>query len=59
MRASQVLLVVMNPPTNAGDVRDLGLIHGSGRSLGAGYGDTPVFLPGELHGKRSLVVYSP
>ena len=26
--ASQVLLVVKNPPANAGDVRDLGLIPG-------------------------------
>ena len=31
-RASQVVLVVKNPPANAGDVRDMGLIPGSGRS---------------------------
>ena len=31
--ASQVVLVVKNPPTNAGDVRDKGLIPRSGRSL--------------------------
>ena len=31
--ASQVALVVKNPPVNAGDVRDMGLIHGLGRSL--------------------------
>ena len=30
--ASQVALVVKNPPANAGDVRDLGLIPGLGRS---------------------------
>ena len=27
-------LVVKNPPVNAGDARDMGLIPGSGRSLG-------------------------
>ena len=32
--ASQVVLVVKNPPANAGDVRDLGLISRSGRSSG-------------------------
>ena len=31
--ASQVVLVVKNPPANAGDIRDVGLIPGSGRSL--------------------------
>ena len=30
-RASQVMLVVKNPSTNAGDIRDLGSIPGSGR----------------------------
>ena len=30
-------LVVKNLPANAGDVRDLGLIPGSGRSPGGGY----------------------
>ena len=30
MRASQVVLVVKNPPANAGDIRDVGLIPGSG-----------------------------
>ena len=36
-RASQVALVVKNPPANEGDVRDTGdtsFISGSGRSLG-------------------------
>ena len=32
--ASQVVLVVKNPPANAGDVRDMGSIPGPGRSLG-------------------------
>ena len=31
-RASQVSLVVENPPVNAGDIRDAGAIHGLGRS---------------------------
>ena len=34
--ASQVALVVKNPSANAGDVRDLSLIPGSGRSPGGG-----------------------
>ena len=42
---SQVVLVVKNPPANAGDIRDLVLIPGLRR----------VFLPGELHGQKSVV----
>ena len=38
-RASQAALVVKNPPANAGDVRDLGSIPGSGRSPGGGHGN--------------------
>ena len=34
--ASQVELVVKNLPTNAGDIRDAGLIPGLGRSPGGG-----------------------
>ena len=37
--ASQVALVVKNLPVMAGDVRDLGLIPGSGRSPGGGNGN--------------------
>ena len=37
--ASQVALVVKNLPTNAGDLRDGGLIPGSGRSPGGGHGN--------------------
>ena len=33
-----VSLVVKNPPANAGDARDVGLIPGSGRSPGGGNG---------------------
>ena len=39
MLASQVALVVKNPPVNAEDVRDVGLIPGSGRSPGGGHGN--------------------
>ena len=35
---SQVALVVKNPSANAGDLRDLGSIPGSGRSPGGGHG---------------------
>ena len=36
---SQVVLVVNNPPANAGDIRDAGTIPGSGRSSGGGHGN--------------------
>ena len=54
-----VALVVKNPPAEAGDIRD------AVRSLGwkdpwrKAWQPTPVFLPGESHGQRSLVGYSP
>ena len=54
--ASQVALVVKNPPANEGDVRYVGLIPGSGRSPGGGHGNPLQYsLPGESHGQRSLV----
>ena len=39
LRASQVVLVVKNPPDNAGDIRDTGSIPGSGRFPGGGHGN--------------------
>ena len=58
--ASQVALVLKNPPVNAGDVRDEGLIPGLGRfPWRRTWQPTPVFFPGESHGQRSLVGYSP
>ena len=36
---SHMGLVVKNPPANAGDIRDMGLIPGSGRSHGEGNGN--------------------
>ena len=42
------------------NAEDLGSIPGSGRCPGEGNGNpTSVFLPGEPHGQRSLVGYSP
>ena len=46
-------------PANAGEVRDAGLIPGSGRSWRKAWQPTPVFLPGESHGERSLAGYGP
>ena len=37
--ASQGVIVVKNPPANAGDMRDVGLIPGLGRSPGGGHGN--------------------
>ena len=38
-RLFQVVLVVKNPPANTGDVKDTGLVPGSGRSPGGGHGN--------------------
>ena len=55
-----MLLAVKKAPANAGDVRDAGLIPGSGRSPGEWeWHPTPVFLSGEFHGQRSPEGYSP
>ena len=35
----QVVLMVKNPPANAGDIEDVGLISGLGRSPGGGHGN--------------------
>ena len=58
--ASQVALVVKDPPANAGDIRDACSIPGSGRfPWRRKWLPTPVFLPGKPHGQRSLAGYSP
>ena len=49
--------MLKNPPWNAGDVRNMGLIPGSGRFLGGGNGSP--LLPGKSHGQRSLAGYNP
>ena len=45
--ASQVVLVVKNPPANAGDLRDTGSIPVSEDPLEEDWQLTPVVLPGE------------
>ena len=58
--ASQVVLAAKNLPANARGVRAMGLIPGSGGSPGGGRGNpTPVPLPRESHGQRSLADCSP
>ena len=52
-------LVVKSPPANAGDMRP-----GSAPWVGkipwrTAWQSSPVFLPGESHGQRSLAAYSP
>ena len=56
--AFQVAVVVKNLPANVGDIRDMGSVPGLRRSPVGGQGN-PVPLPGEFHGQRSLVGYSP
>ena len=52
--------MVKNPSINTVNVKDAGLIPGSGKiSWGGAQQPSPVFLPGEFHGQRSLVGYSP
>ena len=54
-----MVLVVKNPSTNAGDIRDEGLIPGVRKiPWRRAWQPTLVFSPGESHGQRSLVGYS-
>ena len=46
--------VMKNSPANESDSRDIGSISGSGR-----WDPMPGFLPGKLHGQRSLAGPSP
>ena len=58
--ASQVVPVVKNPLVKAGDIRDMGLIPGTGRSSGGGHRNLlQVCFPGEPHGQRSMLGCSP
>ena len=58
--ASQIVLVVKKLPANAGDIRDVCLIPGSGRSFGGGHGNPLQYSCLENpHGQRRLVVCSP
>ena len=57
--ASQMALVIKNPPANAGNVRrgfDPWVRNIPWRTA---WQPTPVFLPGESHGLRSLEGYEP
>ena len=58
--ASWVALVLKNPPANAGEIRDAGLIPGLGRfQWRRVWQHTTVFLLGGSHGQRSLAGSSP
>jgi len=57
-RASQVPLVVKNLPVHTGDIRRLDSWV-SKIPWRRAWQSTPVFLPGESHGQRNLVGYSP
>ena len=53
-------LVVKNLPASAGDIRDLTSDPWVEKTpCSRKWQATPVFLPGESHGQRSLVGYSP
>ena len=60
MAILQVTLVVKNLPASVGDIRNAGLIHGTGRSPGQG-NDNPLQYAclEKFHGQRSLAGYSP
>ena len=58
--ASQVVLVVKNPPANAGRRNRRGFNPWVGKiPWKRAWQPTPVFLPGKSHGQSSLVGYSP
>ena len=58
--APQVALVVKEPIYDAGDIRDVDLIPGLGRSPGGGHGNPLQYsCLGNPHGQRSLAGYSP
>ena len=58
-RVSQVVIVIKNPPANAGDIRDVGSIPGSERSPGGGHGNPVQYSCLENQHGQSLVGYSP
>ena len=58
--AFRVVLVVKNPPANAGDVGDLGSIPGLARFPGGEHGNPLQYSCLENpHGRRNLVGYNP
>ena len=54
-----MVLVVKNPPANAGNIRDEGWIPGSGRSPGGEHGNSPQYSCLENPMDSRLVGYSP
>ena len=59
-KASQVVLVVKNPPANAGDARDTGSIPELGRSPGEGHGNPlPYYCLGNTMDRGVWGGYSP
>ena len=59
-RASQVVLVAMNPPATPGDINRWGFDPRVGKiPWRRAWQPTPVFSPGEFHRQRSLAGYSP
>ena len=59
LRASQVELVVKNPPANAGSIRDVGSIRVGRIPWRRAWQPSPGFLPGASHGQRGLAGPSP
>ena len=59
MGASQMALVVKKLPANAGDIRDAGLIPGSGNPLEKEMATHSSILSEESYGQGSMVGYSP
>ena len=55
----EVVLVVKNAPASAGDIKDVGLISVRKIPWRRAWHPIAVFLPGEPHGQKSLVGYSP
>ena len=58
-KPSQVVLLVKNPPANAGDIRNVGSIPGFGRSLGRGNGTNSSVRAWRIPWTEPLVGYSP
>ena len=58
MASPVALKLVKNSFANAGDIRDASLILGRFPWRRA-WQPSPIFLPGESHGQRSLAGYSP
>ena len=53
-----MVALVKNPPTNAGNIRDVFDSWVGKIPWRRAWQPTPVFLPGESHGQRGLAVYS-